>query len=128
MKILVVEDLSTTQQVTGNALQRLGFRNFHQTGDANTALAILSADEYDLILIDWDMPGLLAIEMLRAIRASSSLLLIPVLMITHKPGRDKITEAAGAGVNGYLVRPFSAQQLQEKIAGLGEEMTADAIE
>ncbi len=127
MKILVVEDLSTLQQVTMDTLRQLGFSDCRQTGDPNTALSDLACADYGLLLVDWDMPGLYGIELLRAIRGSSSLCSIPVLMVTNDAGRDKLTEAAGSGVNGYLVRPFSAQQLMEKIKSICEEIRADVV-
>ena len=115
------------QQNTTDILQHLGYRECHRTGDPNDALAVLASSEYELLLIDWDMPGLYGIEMLKAIRSSSSLCSIRVLMITCNAGRDKITCAASSGVNGYLEKPFSAQLLQEKIATLCEKEKAGAV-
>ena len=97
------------QITTKQTLQEMGFLECHDTEDFNTALSLLLGNEFDLLLIDWDMSGCGAIELLRTIRANNDLVSIPVLMCTGDARREKLIEAADAGLNGYIVKPFSVQ-------------------
>jgi len=115
MKILVVDDFSTMRRITKNLLRELGFNNTQEADDGITALPMLQSSHFDFVITDWNMPGMEGIDLLRACRKDPKLKSIPILMVTAESKRDHILEAAKAGVNGYIVKPFTAATLQEKI-------------
>jgi len=122
MKILVVDDFSTMRRIIKNLLRDLGFQNVSEADDGNTALPMLQNGEYDFVVTDWNMPGMQGIDLLRAIRADARLAHIPVLMVTAEAKREQIIEAAQAGVNGYIVKPFTAATLKEKLDKVFERL------
>ena len=117
MKILVVDDFSTMRRIIKNLLRDLGFNNTDEADDGLTALPMLKTGKYDLLVTDWNMPGMQGIDLLKAVRADSddTLKNIPVLMVTAEQKKEQIVEAAQAGVNGYIVKPFTALILKEKL-------------
>ena len=117
MKILVVDDFSTMRRIIKNLLRDLGFNNTSEADDGLTALPMLKAGKYDLLVTDWNMPGMQGIDLLKAVRADDDETLknIPVLMVTAEQKKEQIVEAAQAGVNGYIVKPFTALILKEKL-------------
>jgi two-component system chemotaxis response regulator CheY len=115
MKILVVDDFSTMRRILRNLLRDLGFNNTLEAGDGDAALPILRSESIDLLVTDWNMPGMNGIELLRMVRADADLASLPVLMMSAEAGRERIIEAARAGVNGYLVKPFAAVTLRDAI-------------
>ena len=123
MKILIVDDFSTMRRIIKNLLRDLGFSNTHEADDGVTALPMLRSGDYDFLITDWNMPGMSGIDLLRAVRADDKLASLPVLMVTAEAKRDQIIEAAQAGVNGYVVKPFTAQALQEKIEKVFERVS-----
>lgn len=122
MKILVVDDFSTMRRIIKNLLRDLGYNNTAEADDGTTALPMLQAGGYDFVVTDWNMPGMQGIDLLKAIRADDKLKDLPVLMVTAEAKRDQIVEAAQAGVNGYVVKPFTAQTLKEKIEKIFERI------
>jgi len=124
MKILIVDDFSTMRRIIKNLLRDLGFTNTVEADDGTTALPILQAGSIDFLVTDWNMPGMTGIELLRAVRADDKLKTIPVLMVTAEAKRDQIIAAAQAGVNGYVVKPFTAVALKEKIEKIFERIDA----
>ena len=116
MKILVVDDFSTMRRIIKNLLNDLGFMNIVEADDGNTALPILKKGGIDFLVTDWNMPGMTGIELLKQVRADDKLSTLPVLMVTAEQKREQIVEAAEAGVNGYIVKPFTAQTLKEKMS------------
>ena len=110
MKILVVDDFSTMRRIVRNLLVELGFSSplIQEADDGDNALAMLRSMPFDLVVTDWNMPNMSGIDLLRAIRAEPSIKALPVLMVTAENNRDQIIAAAQAGVNGYVVKPFSA--------------------
>jgi two-component system chemotaxis response regulator CheY len=122
MKILVVDDFSTMRRIIKNLLRDLGFTNADEADDGNTALPMLQSGKYDFLITDWNMPGMTGIDLLRAVRANDSLKSLPVLMVTAEAKRDQIVAAAQAGVNGYVVKPFTAAVLKEKIEKIFERI------
>lgn len=124
MKILIVDDFSTMRRIIKNLLRDLGFTNTVEADDGTTALPILQAGTIDFLVTDWNMPGMTGIELLRAVRADDKLKSIPVLMVTAEAKRDQIISAAQAGVNGYVVKPFTAVALKEKIEKIFERIDA----
>jgi len=115
MKILIVDDFSTMRRIIKNLLRDLGFNNTEEADDGNTGLPKLQSGNYDFLVTDWNMPGMTGIDLLRAVRADERLKTLPVLMVTAEAKKEQIVLAAQEGVNGYIVKPFTAQTLKEKI-------------
>jgi len=122
MKILIVDDFSTMRRIIKNLLRDLGFTNTQEADDGTTALPMLRSGDYDFLVTDWNMPGMTGIDLLKEVRSDSKLVGLPVLMVTAEAKRDQIIEAAQAGVNGYVVKPFTAQVLKEKIDKIFERV------
>jgi two-component system chemotaxis response regulator CheY len=122
MKILVVDDFSTMRRIIKNLLRDLGFTNTQEADDGNTALPMLQAGNFDFLVTDWNMPGMQGIDLLKAVRADDKLKTMPVLMVTAESKREQIIEAAQAGVNGYIVKPFTAATLNEKLQKIFERI------
>ncbi|MGL5585566.1 MAG: chemotaxis response regulator CheY [Plesiomonas sp.] len=115
IKILIVDDFSTMRRIIKNLLRDLGFNNTHEADDGTSALPMLRSGSFDFVVTDWNMPGMQGIDLLKVIRADESLRHLPVLMVTAEAKREQIIEAAQAGVNGYIVKPFTAATLKEKL-------------
>ena len=124
MKILVVDDFSTMRRIIRNLLRDLGFENVSEADDGNTALPMLKRGGFDFLVTDWNMPGMTGMELLQAVRADDGLRSLPVLMVTAEAKREQIIAAAQAGVNGYIVKPFTAVTLKEKIEKIFERLNA----
>lgn len=122
MKILIVDDFSTMRRIIKNLLRDLGFNNTAEADDGVTALPMLQAGSYDFLVTDWNMPNMTGIQLLEAVRADPKLQKLPVLMVTAEAKRDQIILAAQAGVNGYIVKPFTAATLKEKIEKIFERL------
>ena len=122
MKILVVDDFSTMRRIVKNLLKDLGLANTDEADDGLSALSKLKAGDFDFLVTDWNMPGMTGIELLKEVRANAELSHLPVLMVTAESKREQIVEAAQAGVNGYVVKPFTAITLKEKIDKIFERM------
>ncbi|MBA4381609.1 MAG: chemotaxis protein CheY [Sideroxydans sp.] len=114
-KFLVVDDFSTMRRIVRNLLKELGFSNVQEAEDGVDALNKLRGDQFDFVVSDWNMPNMTGIELLRAIRADASLKHLPVLMVTAEAKKENIIEAAQAGASGYVVKPFTAATLDEKL-------------
>jgi two-component system chemotaxis response regulator CheY len=115
MKFLVVDDFSTMRRIVRNLLKELGYTNTEEAEDGNVALNMLRNDKFDFVVSDWNMPNMTGIELLKSIRADAALKSLPVLMITAEARKENIIEAAQAGANGYIVKPFTAATLDEKL-------------
>ncbi len=122
MKILVVDDFSTMRRIIKNLLRDLGYNNTSEADDGMTALPMLKAGKFDFLVTDWNMPGMTGIELLKEVRQTPEIADIPVLMVTAEQKREQIVEAAQAGVNGYVVKPFTATTLKEKIDKIFERI------
>lgn len=122
MKILVVDDFSTMRRIIKNLLKDLGFTSIQEADDGNTALPMLVQGDFDFVVTDWNMPGMQGIDLLRAIRADDNLKHLPVLMVTAEAKKEQIVAAAQAGVNGYVVKPFTAATLKEKLDKIFERL------
>ncbi|MCK5830001.1 MAG: chemotaxis response regulator CheY [Methylococcales bacterium] len=122
MKILVVDDFSTMRRIVKNLLRDLGFTNTVEADDGKTALPILEAGGIDFLVTDWNMPGMTGIDLLKAVRANPDLVDLPVLMVTAEAKKEQIIMAAQAGVNGYVIKPFTAGTLKEKIEKIFERI------
>ena len=116
MKILVVDDFSTMRRIVRNLLKELGFSNVHEAEDGVEALNKLrNENNFDFVVSDWNMPNMTGIELLKVIRADPALKHLPLLMVTAEAKRENIIEAAQAGASGYVVKPFTAATLDEKL-------------
>jgi two-component system chemotaxis response regulator CheY len=115
LKFLIVDDFSTMRRIVKNLLHDLGYNNVTEADDGKTALPMLQAGNFDFLITDWNMPGMPGIELLKAVRADAKLAKLPVLMLTAEAKREQIIEAAQAGVNGYVIKPFTAATLKEKL-------------
>jgi len=122
MKVLVVDDFSTMRRIVKNLLRDLGFTNIQEADDGNTALPMLQGGSFDFVVTDWNMPGMQGIDLLKAIRADANLAHIPVLLITAEAKKEQIVMAAQAGVNGYIVKPFTAATLKTKLDKIFERL------
>ncbi len=115
MKILVVDDFATMRRIISNVLRQLGFDNIVEAEDGTKALQVLESDKIDFVITDWNMPEMSGLDLLKAIRAKSDKDAMPVLMVTAEALQENIIAAARAGVNNYIVKPFDANTLAEKI-------------
>ncbi|WP_337588686.1 MULTISPECIES: chemotaxis response regulator CheY [Nitrincola] len=123
MRILVVDDFSTMRRIIKNLLRDLGFTNVDEADDGRTALPILKQGRIEFLITDWNMPGMTGIDLLKEVRSDPELAHIPVLMVTAEAKREQIIAAAQAGVNGYVIKPFTAVVLKEKIEKIFERIT-----
>ncbi len=115
LNFLVVDDYSTMRRIVKNLLNELGYANVTEADDGATALPLLRSGSFDFLITDWNMPGMPGLELLKQVRADERLAKLPVLMLTAEAKREQIVEAAQAGVNGYVIKPFTAATLKEKI-------------
>ncbi len=122
MKILIVDDFSTMRRIVKNLLRDLGFNNTQEADDGLTALPMLKKGDFDFVVTDWNMPGMKGIDLHKQILADQEMKHLPVLMITAEAKREQIIEAAQAGVNGYIVKPFTAATLKEKLDKIFERL------
>ncbi len=122
MKVLIVDDFSTMRRIIKNLLRDLGFTNTFEADDGNTALPMLKEGNFEFVVTDWNMPIMQGIDLLKAIRKDPKLKHLPVLMVTAEAKREQIIEAAQAGVNGYIVKPFTAGTLKEKLDKVFERL------
>ncbi|MFI4913687.1 MAG: chemotaxis response regulator CheY [Steroidobacterales bacterium] len=126
MNFLVVDDFSTMRRIIKNLLNDLGYANVTEADDGNTALPMLKNGNFDFLITDWNMPGMPGLELLKQVRADKRLARMPVLMLTAEAKREQIVEAAQAGVNGYVIKPFTAATLKEKIDKILATQSASA--
>lgn len=122
MKILIVDDFSTMRRIVKNLLRDLGFTNTSEADDGTTALPMLKNGNFDFLVTDWNMPGMSGLDLLKKVREDERLKNMPVLMVTAEAKREQIVAAAQAGVNGYVVKPFTAAVLKEKIDKIFERI------
>jgi len=115
MRILVVDDMTTMRRIVKNILKQLGFANIEEAENGQEALQKLRAEPFGFVVSDWNMPVMTGIDMLRAIRADEKLKAIPVLMVTAEAQQANLVEAIQAGVSNYIVKPFTAETMQEKL-------------
>lgn len=126
MKILIVDDFSTMRRIIKGLLHELGFNNLEEADDGNTALPLLRGGNFDFLITDWNMPGMSGLDLLKHVRADAKLGKMPVLLVTAEAKREQIVEAAQAGVNGYVVKPFTANTLKEKMDKIFERIATVA--
>ena len=122
MKFLVVDDFSTMRRIVRNLLKELGFANVDEAEDGAVALQKLKSSPYDFVVTDWNMPNMDGLTLLQIIRRTPELKHLPVLMITAEAKKENIIAAAQAGASGYIVKPFTAATLAEKLEKIFEKM------
>ena len=115
LRFLVVDDYSTMRRIVKNLLHDLGYPNVAEADDGKTALPMLQGGGYDFVVTDWNMPGMPGLDLLKNVRADAALAGMPVLMLTAEAKREQIVEAAQAGVSGYVIKPFTAETLKQKL-------------
>lgn len=126
MRFLLVDDFATMRKIVHNLLKELGFTRIDEAEDGAAALKQLCTGNYDFVVSDWNMPNMTGIQLLRAIRADPGLKHLPVLMVTAEAKKENILEAAQAGASGYVVKPFTAAVLDEKISKILQKTGAVA--
>ena len=122
IKILVVDDFPTMRRIIKNLLKDLGYENVDEAEDGQMGLKKLRNGNFEFVVSDWNMPNLDGLEMLKQIRADANLSSLPVLMVTAEAKKENIIAAAQAGANGYVVKPFTAATLEEKLNKIFEKM------
>jgi two-component system chemotaxis response regulator CheY len=125
-KFLVVDDFSTMRRIVRNLLKDLGYTNVDEAEDGVMGLAKLKSGGFEFVISDWNMPNMDGLTMLQNIRADAELSKLPVLMVTAEAKKENIIAAAQAGANGYVVKPFTAATLDEKLAKIFEKMEKGA--
>ena len=115
MHVLVVDDFATMRRIISNVLKQLGFENILEAEDGTKALQIMETEQVDFVITDWNMPQMSGLDLLKAIRSSEDKKHIPVLMVTAEAMQENIIKAAQAGVNNYIIKPFDAKTLSDKI-------------
>lgn len=116
--ILVVDDFNTMRRIVRGALKQLGFENITEAEDGKVALEKLGLSEFKLIISDWNMPNMMGIDLLRAVRGDEKFKTIPFLMVTAEAQKENVIEAAKAGVSNYIIKPFTADALQQKLEAI----------
>ena len=116
MKILIVDDFSTMRRIIKNILKQIGFANVDEAENGQVALSKIADGNYDFVISDWNMPEMNGIELLKSVRANETTKDLPFLMVTAEAKKENVVEAVKAGVNNYIVKPFTAETLQEKIS------------
>jgi two-component system, chemotaxis family, chemotaxis protein CheY len=115
IKILVVDDFATMRRIIKNILKQLGYNNIEEADDGTSALTKLQGAKYDLVITDWNMPNMSGLDLVKAVRADEKLKATPILMVTAEAMKENIVAAIKAGVNNYIVKPFTAEVMKEKI-------------
>ena len=122
MSILVVDDFPTMRRIVRSLLKELSFTNVEEAEDGQEALGKLKGGDFEFVVSDWNMPNLDGLEMLKQIRADEAMKALPVLMVTAEAKKENIVAAAQAGANGYIVKPFTAATLEEKLNKIFEKL------
>ncbi len=115
IKILIVDDFATMRRILKNILKQLGFSNVTEADDGTTALDLLKASSFDLVISDWNMPKMTGLDLLKQIRSMPETKNLPFLMVTAEAQKQNVIEAVQAGVSNYVVKPFTADQISEKL-------------
>ena len=118
MRVLVVDDSSTMRRIIINTLQKIGYQDALEAANGREALDKLATSKVDLIITDWNMPGMSGIEFVRSVRADAAHAALPVLMVTTNAAKDDIVEALRAGVSSYVVKPFTSDTMKEKLEAI----------
>ena len=115
MKVLVVDDFATMRRIIKNVLKQIGFTNILEADDGTTALGILKDNKVDLIISDWNMPKMSGLDLLRKVRTENDTKNVPFVMVTAEAQKENVLQAVQAGVSNYIVKPFTADAVKEKL-------------
>ena len=118
LSVLVVDDFATMRKIVRSCLKQLGFDNVTEASDGQQALDKLNSGVFKLIISDWNMPNMMGIDLLKAVRANPNFKTVPFLMVTAEAQKENVIEAAKAGVSNYIVKPFTPDQLQAKLEAI----------
>ncbi len=116
IKVLIVDDFATMRRILKNILKQIGFKNIHEADDGTTAIEVLEKININLIISDWNMPKMTGLELLKHVRADAQYKKVPFLMVTAEAQKQNVIEAVQAGVSNYVVKPFTAEAISEKLA------------
>lgn len=122
MKILVVDDFSTMRRIIKNILKQLGYEKIEEAEDGEQAFTKLKNGDFDFLITDWNMPNVTGLELLKRVRADAKLKAIPVLLVTAEAEKEQVIEAVKAGVNNYVIKPFTADVLKDKLDKIFERL------
>jgi len=122
IKILVVDDFSTMRRIVKNVLKQIGFENIEEAEDGSQALAKLKTGGFSFMVSDWNMPNMDGLDLLKSVRKDPALKDLPILMVTAEAEKDKVVTAIQAGVNNYVVKPFTAEVFKEKMDRIFEKL------
>jgi two-component system, chemotaxis family, chemotaxis protein CheY len=115
MKVLVVDDFATMRRIIKNVLKQIGFTHILEADDGATAIEVLKENEVDLIISDWNMPRMNGLDLLKTVRNKESTKTIPFVMVTAEAQKDNVLQAVQSGVDNYIVKPFTADAIKEKL-------------
>jgi len=115
MKVLIVDDFSTMRRILKNMLKQIGFSDISEADDGTSALELLKAQEIDLIVCDWNMPQMSGFDLLKEVRSDPDLKDTPFVLVTAEAQRENVIDAVEAGVSNYIVKPFTVDQISEKL-------------
>ena len=115
MKVLVVDDFASMRRIVKNVLKQMGFTKIIEADDGSVALQVLKKEEIGLVLCDWNMPRMTGIDLLKAVKSDEDLKDIPFLMVTAEGQKDNVVEAVQAGVSNYIMKPFTAEAMEERV-------------
>ena len=124
MKILVVDDFSTMRRIVKNLLRQLGYEHIDEAEDGKQAFSKLQNGDYGFVVSDWNMPNMDGLELLKKVRSDPNLKELPILMVTAEAEKEKVITAIQAGVNNYVVKPFTGEILKEKMDKIFEKINA----
>ena len=125
MKFLIVDDFSTMRRIVSGLIKECGFTNIKEAEDGDVALTMLKREHFDFVVTDWNMPRMQGIDLLKAIRDDVALKNIPVLMVTAESKKENIIQAAQAGADGYIVKPFTKATIYEKLERIFQKKNLD---
>ena len=121
IKVLVVDDFATMRRIIKNVLKQIGFTNILEADDGTTALGVLKEKKVDLIISDWNMPQMTGLDLLKTVRSEATTKGIPFLMVTAEAQKDNVLQAVQAGVSNYIVKPFTADAVKDKLVQILEK-------
>jgi two-component system chemotaxis response regulator CheY len=124
MKILVVDDFSTMRRIVKNLLKQLGYENIEEAEDGAQAYSKLKNGGFGFVVSDWNMPNMDGLELLKKVRSDPEIKDLPILMVTAEAEKEKVITAIQAGVNNYIVKPFTGEVLKEKMDKIFEKLAA----
>ncbi len=126
IKILVVDDFSTMRRIVKNLLKQIGYENIEEAEDGEQAYAKLKNEKYQFVVSDWNMPNMTGIELIKKVRSDPELKDLPFLMVTAEAEKEKVVEAIKSGVNNYIIKPFTAEILKEKMEKIFEKLEGNS--